>query len=231
MILKTLSFVLPERRFKILGAGRTDAKVSALEAAFELYLEGDPISDIDLFTIKFNDNIPADIKILRCVEVNKKFNIIEDCIEKEYAYFFSQGAKNHPFSAPFMTSINDELDIELMKQGASLFIGEHNFRAYTTRDKTRSQFERSIQSCEIVDNDILKANFFPEESYVLIIKASGFLRYQVRMIMARLFQLGKNQIDLEEIRASLKPGYNKILTDIAPGSGLILRSLNFTIQT
>ena len=50
------------------------------------------------------------------------------------------------------------------------------------------------------------------------------------MIMGVLFLLGKKQIELEEIEASLKTGYDRILTDIAPGSGLILRSLNFALE-
>ena len=231
MLLKTLKFVLPDREFKILGAGRTDAKVSALAAAFELFLEDHPLDDIDLFIENFNYNLPADIKVLKCIEVNKKFNIIKDCLEKEYIYLFSHGNKNHPFSAPYIAAVQEKLDIDLMKTGASLFIGEHNFKAYTTRDRKKSQFQRTVISCEIVENDLLKANFFPEESYMLVIKANGFLRYQVRMIMAVLFKLGKKQIDLAEIKASLEPGYNKLLTDVAPGSGLILRSLNFSIET
>ena len=36
-ISRTLNYVLPDQKFKILGAGRTDAKVSALEAYFELF--------------------------------------------------------------------------------------------------------------------------------------------------------------------------------------------------
>ena len=231
MLHKTLEFVLPGRRFKVLGAGRTDAKVSALAAAFELFLDGTPLQDPSQFLQIFNSNLPADIKALKIIEVNEKFNIINDCLEKEYIYLFSSGKKNHPFSAPYLTAVQEELDIDLMKKGASLFVGEHNFKAYTTRDKTKSQFQRSVRSCEIVENDLLKASFFPDESYMLVIKSSGFLRYQVRMIMAVLFKLGKNQIDLEEIKASLKPDYDKLLTDVAPGSGLILRSLNFSIET
>ena len=231
MLQKTLQFVLPDREFKILGAGRTDAKVSALAAAFELFLEDHPLDNADQFIENFNSNLPPDIKALKCIEVNKKFNIIKDCLEKEYIYFFSHGTKNHPFSAPYITAVQEKLDIDLMRTGASLFIGEHNFKAYTTRDKEKSQFHRTIISCEIMENDLLKANFFPDESYMLKIKANGFMRYQVRMIMAVLFKLGKKQTDLAEIKASLEPGYKKLLTDVAPGSGLILRSLNFSIDT
>ena len=230
MLWKTLNFILPDRKFKLLGAGRTDAKVSALEAAFALYLEGEPIEDLVMFVEQFNLNLPPDIKILKCIEVDKKFNIIGDCLEKEYLYFFACGSTSHPFSAPFITTVNEDLDIDLMKKGASLFIGEHYFRAYTTRDKQNRQFIRSVDSCEIITNELLKANFFPTESYILVIKAKGFLRYQVRMIMGVLFLLGKKQIDLAEIEASLQPEYDRVLTDIAPGSGLILRSLNFALE-
>ena len=38
MIDRTLKYVLGETRFKTLGAGRTDAMVSANEAAFELFV-------------------------------------------------------------------------------------------------------------------------------------------------------------------------------------------------
>ena len=78
MLYKTLEFVLPNRKIRILGAGRTDAKVSALEAAFELFLEGEALNNIPEFIAIMNTNLPADIKLLKCIEVNKKFNIIED---------------------------------------------------------------------------------------------------------------------------------------------------------
>ena len=231
MLYKTFEFLLPNRKLKILGAGRTDAKVSALEAAFELFLEGETLRSIPQFINLLNSNLPPDIKVLKCIEVNQKFNVIDDCLEKEYIYLFSHGSKSHPFSAPYLTAITQELDIGLMKKGADLFIGEHYFGAYTTRDKKDSQFNRKIEFCDIQENNLLKANFFPDKSYMLIVRGKGFLRYQVRMIMAVLFQLGKKEIELDDIKASLKPGYDELLTDIAPGSGLILRSLNFTIET
>ena len=43
MVDRTLKFILQEQKFKTLGAGRTDAMVSANEAAFELFLYDKPI--------------------------------------------------------------------------------------------------------------------------------------------------------------------------------------------
>ena len=43
MIDKTLRYILKNQSFKTLAASRTDAKVSAQEAAFELFLKDEPI--------------------------------------------------------------------------------------------------------------------------------------------------------------------------------------------
>ncbi|MGB8705833.1 MAG: tRNA pseudouridine(38-40) synthase TruA, partial [Gillisia sp.] len=49
LLKKTFKFILPEKRFKILGSSRTDAMVSANNAAFELFLEKSPLEDIPSF--------------------------------------------------------------------------------------------------------------------------------------------------------------------------------------
>ena len=121
MIDRTLKFILGDQKFKTLGAGRTDAMVSANEAAFELFLDHEPIENEAEFLDLFNKNLPQDIRALSITEVDAKFNIIQDSKLKEYHYVFAQGAKFHPFAAPIMTTILDALDIELMKEGAQLF--------------------------------------------------------------------------------------------------------------
>ncbi|MFH6603818.1 hypothetical protein ACEZ3G_10050 [Maribacter algicola] len=93
MLAKTLKFVLPGRTFKILGAGRTDAKVSALDAAFELFVDGDPLEDKVTFLKEMNHNLPPDIRALTITEANENFNIIQDAKSKEYIYLFSFGRK------------------------------------------------------------------------------------------------------------------------------------------
>jgi len=226
MLSKTFEFIYPDRVFKILGAGRTDAKVSSLNGAFELFAE-DEIECFDDFILNFNKNLPTDIRILSIEPVPQDFNIIKDSKTKEYHYFFSFGSKNHPFSAPFIANYMDNLNINAMKKGADLFSGTHDFTVYTAAIKPNTKTVRKIESCSIVTNDILTANFFPEHSYILKIKGEGFIRYQIRMIMGSLVQLGKNELTLNDIKSSLKKGSKLKLTTIAPGSGLILNQLYF----
>ena len=226
MIDRTLNFILEDKVFKTLGAGRTDAMVSAQEAAFELFLQ-EPIESLDEFLALFNHNLPQDIKALTIKEVDESFNIIQHSKIKEYLYLFAQGQKNHPFCAPIMTTILDDLDIELMKKGAKLFQGTHNFKAYCFRATDNGIFNREIITCELIENSIFEANFFPKHTYILKVIGKGFGRNQIRLMMGALIKLGRGDISLLYIEDSLKPESAVVIDYIAPASGLILNKIEF----
>ena len=226
MIDRTLNYVLEGAYFKILATGRTDAMVSAEQTAFELFLK-DPLPDKASFLEEFNRNLPQDIRVLGIKEVDNNFNIIQHSKTKEYHYMFSEGQKNHPFCAPFMTSVPDSLDIDLMKQGAKLFQGTYNFRAYCYKPSENGSFIREISYCELVENDMITASFFPEKSYILKVHGKGFMRNQIRLMMGTLIYLGKHEIDLDFIKQSLNSNYSKSMEYVAPASGLILHKVDF----
>ena len=226
MIDRTLNFILEGKPFKSLGSGRTDAMVSAENAAFELFLEA-PIEDMDAFLKLFNHNLPQDIRALSIKEVDKKFNIIQHSKIKEYLYLFTFGEKCHPFCAPIMTTILDDLDIDLMKQGAKLFEGEHYFKSYCFRATNNGIYDREILTCELVENTIYKANYFPKKSYILRVRGKGFMRNQIRLMMGALIDLGKGKLTLDDINNSLLPDSEIKMEYVAPASGLILNSIDF----
>ncbi len=226
MIDKTLGFVLYDVDFKSLGSGRTDSKVSANKYYFELFVNEK--IELDSFIIRFNSNAPADLKILEIERIEAPFNIIQSAKFKEYHYYFSFGPKNHPFAASLLVGFEDDLNIELMKQGALLFEGIHYFNKYCTDANEHTIFKREILSCSIEENTILTASFFPEKSYVLKVRGKGFLRYQIRLMMGVLVELGKHTISLNFIEDSLKETNDKKpLPTIAPGSGLQLYDMFF----
>ncbi len=227
MIDKTLSFVFKNnQKYKTIGAGRTDAKVSASKYGFQLFVDFEV--NKEEFLKLFNLNTTADIKALSVQKGSSAFNIIQSPKVKEYHYYFSFGEKPHPFSAPFLVGVNEILNVDLMVKGAELFEGAHYFHKYCTKPSEKTVFKRVIDSCRIVENTILQANFFPKESYILKVKGKGFLRYQIRLMMGALFELGKGNIDLECIENSLKENNDRnFLREIAPASGLQLYDIIF----
>lgn len=226
MVDRTFNFILEGKKFKSLSSGRTDAMVSAECAAIELFLF-EPIEDQQAFLKLFNLNLPQDIRALEIREVDEKFNIINDSKIKEYLYLFAYGEKCHPFCAPLMTTILDDLDIELMKQGAKLFEGEHYFKSYCFKPTDHGIYNRDILCCELVENTIYTANYFPKESYILRVKGRGFMRNQIRLMMGALIDLGKGKLSLEIISQSLEQDCFIKLEHIAPASGLILNKIEF----
>lgn len=227
MVDKTINYVLNGLRFKTLGSSRTDAMVSANHSALELFVR-EPL-DLQKFLTDLNLNLPPDIKAIKIDEVDRDFNIIQSPKTKEYAYLFSHGEKPHPFSAPFICAILEDLDIELMKKGASLFLGVHNFQKYCTKPSEGTVFEREILVSEITGNDILSANFFPSQTYAYHVHSKGFMRHQVRLMMGQLFELGKGNIDLNDLQSSIGNPDNQPLDRIAPASGLMLNKVDFNL--
>jgi len=227
MIDRTLKYILKDQGFKTLGAGRTDAMVSAQEAAFEMFLKDKPLEDLDEFLALFNHNLPQDIRALSIKKVDASFNIIKDSKLKEYLYLFAQGNKFHPFCAPLMTTILEPLDIALMKKGAELFQGLHNFKTYCYKASENGVYHREIMTCELVENTVFTASFFPENTYILRVKGKGFGRNQIRLMMGALIKLGRGDMTLDDIEQSLKPESTTVLEYIAPPSGLILNKIEF----
>jgi len=228
MVERTVSYVLERKSFKIIAAGRTDAKVSVNQTYIELFVDNEPLNKEEFFKL-FNQNLPPDIRALSITETDKNFNIIQHPKVKEYLYFFAFGEKFHPFCAPFMVFIKEDLDIDVMQKGAKLFEGEHNFWSYAFRPNPATQTQGIIDFCELMENDIYSANFFPKKSYVLKVKGKGFKRHQIRLMMGVLIDLGRGDVTLEFVKSTLNAENRIKLEHIAQPSGLILNSVKLDI--
>lgn len=225
MINRTITYVLGHSRFKTIGSSRTDAMVSANHTIFELFLKED--IEADSFLQLFNENLPADIRATHIETTTPDFNIIQSPKIKEYHYLFACGQKAHPFSAPLMATFPDKLAISLMQKGAKLFEGKHDFIYYCRKPSPQTKTEREILLSQIEENTLYQANFFPSPSYLYRIQSKGFLRNQVRIMMGSLLLLGKGELSLEQIQATLQnPQVNK-QPFLAPASGLILHRMDY----
>lgn len=215
--------ILETNDFKTLGASRTDSMVSAQNSFFELICEKQ--IKVQSFVMDLNTALPPDIKILKCEMVDREFKIISTPKMKEYLYFFSYGEKNHPFSAPFITHINEELNIDLMMQAAQVFTGEHNFKNFCYKPSANQNFNREIILSEIKKNDVLTANFFPEKSFLYRVQARSFMRHQVRLMMGAIFKVGMKQMSLSDLKNCLGVEALTVPMMIAPASGLMLNQV------
>ncbi|MBI33980.1 MAG: tRNA pseudouridine(38-40) synthase TruA [Flavobacteriales bacterium] len=227
MVDKTFEYIFQHNNFKTLGCGRTDAKVSANDFAFELFTLSDFEFNPETLMCEMNKNLPPDIRTKSIIEVNSEFNIIKNSSVKEYHYYFSSGIKSHPFNAPLIRDFGKKLNIEKMQKAAEMFLGEHNFKRFASKPNRNATFERNILKSEIVSNEKLTANFTPQDSYVFKIKSKGFLRYQVRLMMGALVNVGRGEWNIEQLHEILKNPSGPQVKHIAPSSGLVLHEVCF----
>lgn len=225
MIDKTLEFILEHDRFKTLGCGRTDAKVSADDYAFELFINQE-LKPVELLH-SLNKNLPSDIRAKSVDIVDSRFNIIQNAKIKEYHYYFSFGEKSHPFNAPFIRNFGKYLNINDMSFAANNFTGVHNFKRYTSKPMPDTIFEREILSSVIEPSTKFTGQFVALNSFVYKVTAKGFMRYQVRLMMGALVDVGRGLWSVEDLKQSLIDFDGTQIKHVAPSSGLTLHKVEF----
>ena len=222
---KSLSFVFEDSAYKTIGIGRTDAKVSADDFAFELFLN--EAIDIPKMLKDLNHNLPFDIRVKTIEEVDVKFNIIQNPKIKEYHYYFSFGDKSHPFNAPHIINFEQTLDIAKMQEAVKVYEGTHNFKRFACKPSAQTIFVREILSATIEKNTRYLGEHVPENAHVFKIRSKGFLRYQVRLMMAALIDVGSGVYAIEDLKSILTDYDKEPMKHNAPSSGLNLHKINF----
>lgn len=210
---KVLSKML-NSEIKIYGSGRTDAGVHAFGQTFHF----DSPKEIDSykFVHSFNKLIPSDIVLISLNQVSDDFHARFDAKSKTYLYKIDNEKLANPFNKNFAYHLSQHLNVELMNDTAKLFVGEHNFQNFTSKEEDEQNFVRNIFKIDIKT----EGNFV---NFELI--GNGFMRYMVRMIVGTLIQVGLGKISPEEVSENLNNKERKPSSYKAPAEGLYLKEV------
>ncbi len=198
-----------EEEVIIHASGRTDAKVHARHQVF--HFDTKKNLPIEQWKRAINHFMPNDIYILSAEYVDEDFHSRYSAQKKEYHYKLSMNEYS-PFETNYIYQYGRELDIDLMREAANIFIGEHNFASYCCYDQYGNTI-RTLYELEISENDGIV-------TFKLI--GNGFRRYMVRHIVGGLIQVGAKRIDKEKLKEMLDScGEKKCLFKAKP-QGLYL---------
>ena len=203
------------------GAGRTDAGVHAL--AQVAHLRSDGRLNARELTRKLNDNLPADINVLKADQAAKDFHARRSAVARTYLYQIS--TRRTAFAKQFVWWVKDDLDFEAMRVASTLLVGRHNFLNF-------SEPSGEDRSTIVVVDAVEMA---PAADLVLFrITASHFLWKMVRRVVGALVELGRGGISQEVFATLLDPertrhthaGF-KVAAHTAPPSGLFLERVMY----
>ncbi len=209
---KALSKVFNEP-ISIYGSGRTDAGVHALGQVF--HFDSDKKMCTRKLKTSLNSLLNDDIFIISIGRVNDSFHARYSATGKEYIYAFKLDKKD-PFNYDKVYLCPYELDLEKMKSASKLFLGEHNFQNFTSKDEDEFNFVRTISSIKFSKKD---------DIHLISFKGNGFMRYEIRFIVGTLLEIGKGKIDESFIKERLDCKERNIVSYKASPSGLYLKKV------
>ena len=196
------------------ASGRTDAKVHAVHQVFHFDTEK-TLPEMQ-WKRAINHFLPNDIYILDAQYVDENFHSRYRNNKKEYRYLLST-KEYDPFQTNYIYQYGRSLDIDLMRDAAKIFIGEHNFASFCSYD----QYGNTIRTLYTFDIE--------EEDGIITFRliGNGFRRYMVRHLVGGIIQVGAHRIEKEKLLEMLEScGEKKCLFKAKP-QGLYLQEVYY----
>ena len=217
------------------AAGRTDAGVHAAAQVASITIDH-PIACEDLQRA-LNARLKAgDIRIRAIEEMPDRWDARIFAKSKTYRYAIWNGAPPSPFLRHVVWHVPQPLDLSRMSAAAAALVGEHDFVAFQGRGRDVKTTVRRVLSAEIVE-----MNIHTDQPTALSplddvdggrllrfeISGTGFLRHMVRTIVGTLVDIGRGNMEVEEMGALITSGERAATGQTAPPHGLMLWEITY----
>lgn len=198
------------------GASRTDAGVHAKGQVANFKTHSKIAAT--KFTQAINFYLPPDIAIRRSEEVPLEFHSQYQAKSKIYVYTIYSSCTPSPINRLYSYHLRGKLYIEKMREAASLFEGEHDFRAFGTESGKRRSTVRNIYKIAIQrDDEIIR----------IIMEGNGFLHNMVRCICGSIISYSMGKKTLDDLKQALNDGNRVKAGPILPPKGLLLQEVKY----
>lgn len=207
---------LTNQDIKIISSGRTDGGVHARKAVVNFHIDcGMPV---ERWTNAMNFLLPEDIVINKAEEVPINFHSRYDVKEKIYRYTIHNNKTEDVFSRNYSFHFPYPLDIDAMKESCLLFLGKHDFTAFSSVKTDKENKERIIFDSKVWQED---------NKIYFQISGNGFLYKMVRIITGNLLEIGKSKIKPEDILKALEDKKQTKYVYTVPAKGLTLWDVKY----
>ncbi len=206
-----------KNQVKLTGAGRTDTGVHArcFYAHFDSLVLFDN-AELQSLVSRLNRFLPSSIALIEAFRVKPDIHARFSATSRTYRYYISR--RKDPFNLDFSWIYTARLDVNSMKEAASILI---EYKDFTCFSKSRTQ--TMTNDCSIFESG------FEEEGSLLIyhVRANRFLRNMVRAIVGTLIEVGKGNIDNGRLREIIENGTRSDAGMSVPACGLFLEDIEY----
>lgn len=229
------------------AAGRTDAGVHAAAQVASITIDHE-ISCDDLqraLNARLKAADSGDIQIRSIEEMPDRWDARIFSKSKTYRYAIWNGPVPNPFFRHVVWHVPVTLDLDRMQRAIAPLVGEHDFVAFKGRGTDVKTTVRRVLSAEIDEINIhtelpvtlspldpstaLGASAAKDQGRLLRLEISGtgFLKHMVRTITGTLVDIGRGNMDVDDMRAILESGVRAQTGQTAPPHGLMLWKVQY----
>ncbi|MAW17295.1 MAG: tRNA pseudouridine(38-40) synthase TruA [Pelagibacteraceae bacterium] len=214
---KSLSKYLKDN-IRVVGSGRTDAGVHASEQSahfktkYKIIDKNNFLNSINFFLSKYP------VAILGLKKRQNGFHARHSAIERTYKYFIINRSSSLVLEKNKAWHIKKKLDVKIMKKGANILKGTHNFSTF------RASSCQAKSPIKTMKNASVKKN---KHSIVLTFKSKSFLQKQVRSMVGSLKYLGEGKWNLNDFKKVFLSKKRKMCAPPAPAYGLYLTKIKY----
>ena len=219
----------------LMAAGRTDAGVHAAAQVASITIDH-PMPCDDLLRA-LNARIKGgDIRIRSIEEMPPGWSARAAAKSKTYRYAIWNGAHPSPFFRHVVWHVPQQLDIDRMNRAAQFLIGEHDFIAFQGRGTDVLTTTRTMLEAEVVEMNIdtdqpvaLSPIEFDRGGRLVRfqVTGTGFLRHMVRTIVGTLVDIGRGNMEVDDMREIIASKDRSRTGQTAPPHGLMLWEVKY----
>ena len=210
------------RTVSVHGSGRTDAGVHAEGQVASAEIQRDITPE--KLRAAINANVGKDVRVLAAEVVDPEFHARYSAIGKTYVYRIVNAQVVSPFWSRYVHQEARKLDLDRMRSAAELFLGRHDWTAFSAAQSDVDDRVRTITGLDICENNDPRG-----ATPIIEIRATadGFLRYMVRTIAGTLMAAGRNEVETPTIRDAIETGQRPLAATTAPACGLTLVAVRY----
>ena len=203
-------------RLDVKGCSRTDTGVHANMYCVSLKTDMD-IAPYGII-MALNSNLPKDIAVVDCREVDDDFHPRYSCKSKEYIYKIYNGRIRNPFDADYALHYNRPIDAEYLNREAQAFVGKYDYSGFCSANSDVEDTVRDVKSFSV----------WREGDYVYFkVEADGFLYNMVRIMVGTLLFVNEGKIKEGELKDVILSKDRKRAGKTASPNGLYLNKINY----
>ena len=200
---------------EVVGAGRTDAGVSA--RMMVAHFETSKACDNEQLVYKLNKLLPHDIAVQRIWEVSDEMHARFSATSRTYHYYIH--TRKDPFVRQYSWLVTFPLDFARMNEAASRL---PDFDDFTSFSKVNTDTKTNL--CNVTEARWTQEG---ENTWRFTITANRFLRNMVRAIVGTLIEVGRGRMTVDEFCQVIEQKNRCSAGDSVPGHALFLVDVSY----